>query len=178
MPSSLWWPTRRSRKHASWTLSEARAPPVAPYTESRSRTKTFTTRKASAQLPAPKSWPTSCRNTTPPSSASWKQLTWCCSEKSVSTSLPAGTNDNPHYGAVHNPWDLARIPVGSSGGLGAALAAPFCLADTGGDTGGSVPTPPPLGGLNGLDTTYRRARWLRGGALARVPLPPQPQAHP
>jgi hypothetical protein len=88
MPSSLCWPTRRARKHASWTLSEARAPTVAPCMESQPPTRTCTTRKASALPQAPRSWPTSCQNATPPSSASWKQLAGCCSERSASTSSP------------------------------------------------------------------------------------------
>jgi len=48
-----------------------------------------------------------------------------------------GTSENPHYGAVHNPWNLAHNPGGSSGGSGAALAAGLCLGATGSDTAGA-----------------------------------------
>ena len=44
-----------------------------------------------------------------------------------------------HYGAVHNPWNLDRIPGGSSGGSGAAVAARLCAAALGTDTGGGAP---------------------------------------
>jgi aspartyl-tRNA(Asn)/glutamyl-tRNA(Gln) amidotransferase subunit A len=67
-----------------------------------------------------------------------------------------GTNNNPHYGAVHNPWDLDRIPGGSSGGSGAALAAGFCLAATGSDTAGSIRIPAHACGISGLKPTYGR----------------------
>jgi aspartyl-tRNA(Asn)/glutamyl-tRNA(Gln) amidotransferase subunit A len=67
-----------------------------------------------------------------------------------------GTNDNPHYGAVHNPWDLARIPGGSSGGSAAALGAGFCLAATGSDTAGSIRIPAHACGVSGLKPTYGR----------------------
>jgi aspartyl-tRNA(Asn)/glutamyl-tRNA(Gln) amidotransferase subunit A len=67
-----------------------------------------------------------------------------------------GTNNNPHYGAVHNPWNLDRIPGGSSGGSGAALAAGFCLAATGSDTAGSIRIPAHACGVSGLKPTYGR----------------------
>ena len=46
------------------------------------------------------------------------------------------TNNNPHFGPVHNPWDLSHIPGGSSGGSGAAVAAGSCIGALGTDTGG------------------------------------------
>lgn len=49
-----------------------------------------------------------------------------------------GTTNNIHYGATHNPWHLDRVPGGSSGGSGAALAAGQCLGALGTDTGGSI----------------------------------------
>jgi aspartyl-tRNA(Asn)/glutamyl-tRNA(Gln) amidotransferase subunit A len=67
-----------------------------------------------------------------------------------------GTNDNPHYGPVHNPWDLERIPGGSSGGSAAALAAGFCLAATGSDTAGSIRIPSHACGTSGLKPTFGR----------------------
>jgi aspartyl-tRNA(Asn)/glutamyl-tRNA(Gln) amidotransferase subunit A len=64
------------------------------------------------------------------------------------------TTDNPHFGACRNPWDLDRVPGGSSGGSGAALAADLCLAALGSDTGGSVRIPAALGGTSALRPTY------------------------
>jgi aspartyl-tRNA(Asn)/glutamyl-tRNA(Gln) amidotransferase subunit A len=66
------------------------------------------------------------------------------------------TNDNPHYGATHNPWDLQRIPAGSSGGSGAAVAAGLAMATTGSDTAGSIRMPASLCGVVGLKPTFGR----------------------
>ncbi len=66
------------------------------------------------------------------------------------------TSNNPHYGAVHNPWDLERIVGGSSGGSGAALAADLVFMATGTDTGGSIRIPSSFCGTVGLKPTYER----------------------
>jgi aspartyl-tRNA(Asn)/glutamyl-tRNA(Gln) amidotransferase subunit A len=64
-----------------------------------------------------------------------------------------GTTQNPHHGLCRNPWDLDRIPGGSSGGSGAALGAGLCAAALGTDTGGSVRIPGALNGVTALRPT-------------------------
>jgi aspartyl-tRNA(Asn)/glutamyl-tRNA(Gln) amidotransferase subunit A len=67
-----------------------------------------------------------------------------------------GTSENPHYGAVHNPWHLAHHPGGSSGGSSAALAAGMCFAASGSDTAGSIRVPSACCGTTGIKPTYGR----------------------
>ena len=67
-----------------------------------------------------------------------------------------GTTNNPHYGPTRNPWDITRIPGGSSGGSGAAMAAGLAAGTMGTDTGGSIRMPAALCGVVGLKPTFGR----------------------